>query len=427
MNSLMQILYGPNPIFDSLNCTDLQKEKYVLKESDINNHNNESSTLSPENSETDNLKKTKTPSSHSTSSEPRLISWDAEIKYSGDFTTLRKFIQTRSKMLTQRDAQGRTICHALVSVHGHLASAEDLLDLLSDDSLRDCMACKDSFGNTPLHCVVEAQNSNTIRSVLPAIAEGLMIRNRDNSTPLDLAFEKKLWEQAQVLAEHQIQIKGETSHLCLQDYFFKAVREQGGVDFLPYLLDLWKRYCPRLDLNFGVDTTGRTPWWYLVNSNDVSVMSRALQALKNHSVDLTSLRTHTDTETTVLEEAVEKNRLLFMTFQKVAGWGHSDTDQDTADQDIANQDMKTTSGSSRALSRVSSCSSITTDATASDQSESESNIHLQPDMSCNGAVDIQDLSVLPTSDEESHSESAPQSKCVPRQKKGKRRVLKAHP
>lgn len=92
-----------------------------------------------------------------------------------------------------------------------------------------------------------------------------------------------------------------------------------------------------------------------------------------------------------------------MTFQKVAGWGHNDTHQDTAGRDIADQDTKTTSGSSRALSRVSSCSSIITDATASDQSESESNVHLQPDMSCNGAVDIQDLSVLPTSDEESHA------------------------
>jgi len=422
MNPLMQIL-------DECEYTDLQKEKDVLKESDmINNYNNESCTQSPANSETDNLKKT--PSSHSSSSEPCLISWDAEIKYGGDFASLSDFIKKCPEMLTQQDTQGRTICHALVSVQGDLASAKYLLDLFSHDSLRDCMACKDSFGNTPLHCIAETQNSDTIRSVLrdiPAIAEGLGIRNRDNSTPLDLAFEKKLWEPAQVLAEHQI--KGETSHALLEDYFFKAIREQGGVDFIPYLLGLWKDHFPDLDLNFGIDTTGRTPWWYLVNSNDVSVMSRVLQALKNHSVDLTSLRTHTDTETTLLEEAVEKNRLLFMTFQKVAGWGHSDTDQDTADQDIADQDMKTTSGSSRALSRVSSCSSIITDATASDQSESESNynIHLQPDMSCNGTVDIQDLSVLPTSDEESHSESALQSKCAHRRKKRKRKVIKAHP
>lgn len=188
MNPLVQIL-------DEFEYTDLQKEKDVLKESDmINNYNNESCTQSPANSETDNLK---TPSSHSSSSEPCLISWDAEIEYGGDFASLSDFIKSCPEMLTQQDAQGRTICHALVSVQGHLASAKYLLDLLSHDSLRDCMACKDSFGNTPLHCIVEAQNSNTIRSVLrhiPAIAE--VIRNRDNSTPLDLVFEKKLWKPA---------------------------------------------------------------------------------------------------------------------------------------------------------------------------------------------------------------------------------------
>lgn len=415
MNALIQIL---DAICNILKCADLLKEKDVPKESDtINDYNNEP----------DNLENT--PSSHSSLSEPCLISWDAEIKYGGDFASLSDFIiKSGPEMLTRQDAQGRTICHALVSVHGCLASAKYLLDLLSHDGLQDCMACKDSFGNTPLHCIVEAQNSNTIKSVLrhiPAISEGLVIRNKDNSTPLDLAFEKKLWGPAQVLAEHQI--KGETNCAFLQDYFFKALREQGGVDFLPYLLDLWKDYYPHLDLNFGVDTTGRTPWWYLVNSNDVSVMSRVLQALKNHSIDLTSLRTHIDTETTLIEEAVEKNRVLFVIFRKVIGWCHGDTDLDAADQDIADQDVKTTSGSSRALSRVSSCSSIITDATTSDQSESESNIHLQPDMSCNTAVDIQDLSVLPTSDEESHSESAPQSKYVPRWKKGKGKAIKAHP
>jgi len=83
------------------------------------------------------------------------------------------------------------------------------------------------------------------------------------------------------LAEHQLKTGAANPPEFLQSYFFRALKEQGGVDFLPHLLDLWKCYCPDLDLNFGVDTTGRTPWWYLVNSNDVSVMSRVLQALKN--------------------------------------------------------------------------------------------------------------------------------------------------
>jgi len=334
-------------------------------------------------------------------SPKKVTSWDDEIQPC-DITSLNELIESlglSSEELTQKDAQRRTICHALVSLPGDHSSAKYLPRLLSDDGLRGCMTCQDLFGNTPLHCIVEAQNDNIIESVLrhaPAIAEGLTITNRDNLTPLELAFEKKLWVPARVLAEHQI--KTGASPVFLQDYFFKAMREQGGVDFLPHLLDLWKCYCPHLDLNFGVDTTGRTPWWYLVNSNDVSVMCRVVQALRNHSVDLTSLRTHTNTETTLLEEAVETNRILFMTSQKVAGWCQSDIDKDTANQ---NQDMKTALGSSRALSRVSSCSSIT-DST---YSESESSIleHLLHHCLINQAED--DPSVLSTSDDNSYSET----------------------
>lgn len=329
-------------------------------------------------------------------------SWDARIlQYSSDITTLKKFIQSLPPgLLFQQDAQGRTVCHALGSLSGHLSSAEleFLPELISHACPRECIACQDSFGNTPLHCIVEAQHSNTdviLESILkhaPAVAEGLEIRNRDNLTPLDLAFEKKLWVPARVLAEHQIETG--TSCAFLQDYFFKAMREQGGVDFLPHLLDICECYCPNHDhgLNFGVDTTGRTPWWYLVNSNDVSVMCRTLQALKDHSVDLTSLQTHTETGTTLVEEAVEKNRVLFMAFRKVAGWGHNDTDQDTADQDISDQDVNSDSG--RALSPGSSCSSIT-DSTYIEWSEIENNIQLGPDRS----------SMSSTSDEESDSET----------------------
>ena len=315
------------------------------------------------------------------------------------------------------DAQGRTICHALGSLPDDPSSATCLPELLSFADLRDCMACQDSFGNTPLHCIVEAQNGNTIQSVLglvPAVAEGLMIMNRDNLTPLDLAFERKLWVPARVLAEHQI--KTEKSCAFLKSYFFKAMREQGGVDFLPHLLDIWEQHYPDLDLNFDTDTTGRTPWWYLVNSNDVSVMCRTLQALRNHSFDLTSLRTHTDSEITLLEEAVEMNRVLFMTSQKVAGWYHSDIDKDAANQ---NQDTKT--GSSKALSRVSSCSSIT-DPTSSNQSESESNVLEH----CLIHQAEGDQSVLSTSDDESYSETALQSKCVYKQKRKIGKVRKVH-
>lgn len=344
--------------------------------------------------------KSATPDAISSLISPKKVtSWDDEIQPYG-ITSLNDFIQSRSpEELTQKDAQHRTICHALVSLPGDHSSANYLPGLLSNDDLRGCMTCQDLFGNTPLHCIVEVQNDNIVKSVLrdaPAIAEGLTITNRDNLTPLELAFEKKLWIQARVLAEHQIETG--KSYAFLQDYFFKAMREQGGVDFLPHLLDLWKCYCPHLDLNFDVDTTCRTPWWYLVNSNDVSVMCRVVQALRNHSVDLTNLRTHTNTETTLLEEAIETNRILFMTSQKVAGWCQSDIDKDTANQ---NQDMKTALGSSRALSRVSSCSSIT-DPTSS---ESESSIleHLLHHCLINQAED--DPSVLSASDDKSYSET----------------------
>ena len=100
------------------------------------------------------------------------------------------------------------------------------------------------------------------------------------------------------------------------------------------------------------------------------------------------------------------NRVLFMTSQKVAGWCHSDIDKDTANQ---SQDMKTALGSSRALSRVSSI----TDPTSSDQSESESNVLEH----CLIHQAEGDPSVLSTSDDESYSETALQSKCVYSQKR----------
>ena len=153
----------------------------------------------------------------------------------------------------------------------------------------------------------------------------------DDLTPLELAFEKKLWLPAHALAEHQI--KHETSPVLLQECFFRAMREQGGVDFLPHLLDLRKRYFPDLNLNFSADTGGRTPWWYLLNSNDPNVMLRALQTLKTHSINPMQLLTHTERQTKLVEEAADKNKLLLATIQMVADQHHSSEDQDAADGD----------------------------------------------------------------------------------------------
>ena len=108
------------------------------------------------------------------------------------------------------------------------------------------------------------------------------------------------------------------------------MKEQGGVDFLPYLLNLQKKYFPDLDLNFSSEAGGRTPWWYLANSNDVSVMCRALQTLKDHSIDPMQLLTHTTRQTKLVEEAAD-NRLLFKAIQMVTGSQHSEPDSEKMD------------------------------------------------------------------------------------------------
>ena len=105
---------------------------------------------------------------------------------------------------------------------------------------RQIIIWKDTSGNTPLHCMIEALNTidnvDIILRAVPNVAECLMIRNKDGLTPLDLAFEKKLWVPACALAECQIQTGA--GCVLLQEYFFKAMKEQSRVDFLPHLLNL---------------------------------------------------------------------------------------------------------------------------------------------------------------------------------------------
>ena len=283
-----------------------------------------------------------------------LESWDAVIQqHSGDLPTLNKFVQSLPpEVLTKKDAQNRTICHTLGSLCLSLSSADisHFAEWLSCACLPECMTCQDTAGNTPLHCVIKTPNVNidivveSILRVVPNVAECLAIRNEDDLTPLDLAFEKKLWLPARALAEYQI--KHGAGCVLLQDSFLRAMREPGGVDFLPHLLELREHYFPDLDLNFIADTGGRTPWWYLANSNDVSVMVRTLQTLKEHSVDLMQLLTDTERQTRLVEEAADKNRLLFAAIQKVV-WCHHSSEVDVEDA---------SSCSNETLSRTSSCS-----------------------------------------------------------------------
>ena len=342
-------------------------------------------------------------------------SWDEEIQqYSSDLASLNEFIQSLPFVaLTKRDAQNRTICHALCSLSHCLsfAEVEYLPELLSRVCLPQCMVCRDSSGNTPLHCAIETQNASAdiVKSILGFVPpECLAVRNADNCTPLDLAFEKNFWVPARALAEHQLITGAANSPEFLQGYFFKAMREQGGVDFLPYLLDLRGCYCPEFDLNFGIDTTGHTPWWYLVNSNDVSVMCRTLQALKNHSVDLTRLLTHIGTGAMLVEEAIDKNKGLFTMIRKVTGWHHSEdeADQDTYTED---QDIISTLSSTSTLSRSSSCSSLS----SFDQSESH-DLQLELEGSLN-VIEGQSLHMSSTSSSDDQFSSKPR-KVSPRTK-----------
>ena len=354
---------------------------------------------------------------------PTLHSWDADVQqHSSDISSLKKFIQSLPpEVLTMKDSKCRTICHALVGSCGHLSSAEvnHLVELLSRVCLQ-CMVCQDAAGNTPLHCVIEAQNSNVdiiLRSV-PDAAKCLVVRNEDDLTPLELAFEKKLWVPARTLAEHQI--KHGASPVLLQEYFYKAMREQGGVDFLPHLLDLRERYFPDLDLNFSVDGRGRTPWWYLANSDDVSVMCRALQTLKDHSIDFMPLLTHTKRHTRLVEEAADKNRKLLTMIQKVAGWHHSDEgDQDTSDGDNTHSDF------TGVLSRATSCSSV---STFFDQQLDEKLISIQHESgtSYKASMTSQDCChSSPTSDSASEKQKQDNLKLKLKKRKSKKLVQKS--
>lgn len=340
---------------------------------------------------------------------PTPVSWDAEVqKCCENFPSLDKFIQSLPpEVLTQKDAQSRTVCHALGDLRCHLSSDEVnyIPELLSRVCLPECMIWQDTSGNTPLHCMIEAQNTQNVDAILrsvPNVAECLEKRNEDNLTPLDLAFEKKLWVPARVLAEHQL--KHEASPVLLQEYFFRAMKEQGGVEFLPHLLDLRKRCFPDLNLNFSTDTGGRTPWWYLLNSNDPNVMLRALQTLKNHSINPMQLLTHTERQTKLVEEAADKNKLLLTTIQMVADQHHSsEADQDAADGDES---------SSGVLSRASSHSSISTNS-FSDQSENMAISHN------NSSMTYQDRHMSPTSDSSSEEQKQVDSRLKPTKRRSK--------
>ena len=127
-----------------------------------------------------------------------------------------------------------------------------------------------------------------------------------------------------MLIEYCIETGASCAAELLQQYIFKTMTEEGGNVFLPRLLEIREHYCPDLDLNFSESRSNRTPWWYLVNSNDVNVMTRVVQALKDHSIDFTILQIHTECGGNLVEEAADKNKDLFTVIQNVTKLQHSE-------------------------------------------------------------------------------------------------------
>ena len=299
------------------------------------------------------------------SSLPQL--WDTEVhQNSSNFASLTTFILSLPvEVQVCRDAEGKTLCHALVGLNSQGFSSIEvthLLESLGEDFLQHCMLCQDFSGNTPLHCAIEAKHARTdvVKFLLRfTTCESVGVLNNDSLTPLELSFEKKLWPITQLLLEHQIETEASCAAELLQEYFFKVMKEQGASYFLPHLLDFRERYCPDLDLNFSESRSNRTPWWYLAISTETSVIGRVLQTLKSHSIDFTSLQIRAEHGRNVVEEAEEKNSVLFIMIQTVARQHHNEEDQDTSDNEE--------SSASEAFSQASSSSLSKFDQSSSDQ------------------------------------------------------------
>ena len=197
-------------------------------------------------------------------------SWDTEVARNSNLASLKTFILSLPvEVLVLRDtAQGKTLCHALVSLKGQEFSSTEvthLLKLQGENVIQQCMICQDYFGNTPLHCAIEAKNPSTdvVRYLLRfATCESVTILNDDSLTPLELSYEKKLWPITHLLIEYQIETGASCAAELLQEFIFKSMKDEGGADFFNQLLDLQEHYCQNFDLNFS-ESRSLTPWWYL--------------------------------------------------------------------------------------------------------------------------------------------------------------------
>ena len=300
-------------------------------------------------------------------SPPHVQLWNTQVKNSSNLASLKTFILSLPVEMLD-PTEGNTLCHALVGLNGQGFSPTEvthLLELLGENILQHCMVCQDSSGNTPLHCAIEAKMASTdvMKFLLRFTThESVLISNNDSLTPLELSFEKKLWSIARMLIECQIKTEASCAAELLQEYIFKTMRSEGGADFLPQLLDLREQYCPHLDLNFSNSSSSRTPWWHLANSHDVSTMSRILQTLRNHSIDFSSLQTRTEHGTKLVEEAEDRNELLFRMIKTFTGQQQCEEYQDTPGIEVSS-----VSGFSEALSCSASSSSLSKFDHTSDQ------------------------------------------------------------
>ena len=324
---------SPNDLDEQLLCYTEQKEGGVSTYRQLNGEANDIKlpTGAQESIDTQHLITEKenemiVMSLRSAPAPPQL--WHTEVRQnSSNLESLKTFILSWPvEVLGLKDAlKGKTLCHVLVDLVGEQFSSTDiiyLLGLLGKEFLQQFMVCQDLSGNTPLHCAVEARDARTHELVMFllrfATCESVTILNNDNLTALELSYEKKLWSITQLLIEHQIETGASCAVELLQEYFFKVMTKEGGTDFLSQLLGLREYYCPDLDLNFSGSRSSRTPWWYLANSNDTSVMGRVLRTLKDHSIEFESLKIRSGHGKNLVEEAEAKNKLLHTVIQTVA-------------------------------------------------------------------------------------------------------------
>ena len=205
---------------------------------------------------------------------------------------------------------GRSICHAVIACGKHTSCevCSVLEQIGKATSLEEMVCCQDKSGNTPLHCAITRTDLEIVRFLLKNATSTacLQILNNSRMTPLKLAFQIQLTEITALLMSQHIETGLSSPEDLLQTYFLKAMKQQ-RVNFLPMLLNLRKIHHPDFNLNFSLGDSSITPWWYLLNFDDMTAAGKALRALQNYSVSISSLIVDTETKETLDRAAADSH------------------------------------------------------------------------------------------------------------------------